>query len=129
MAIAGFALFCLGVILLICYPINKKKNKRCSMQTQGILREIRPRYNSDGPLPDMHVYSYSVNGIEYQLKSTVHNPQAVKVGDPCTVWYNPANPKDSQAFHYDSDKSYKLILIIGIVLVLLGITLTGFGFA
>ena len=28
MAMAGFASFLLGVILLICYPIGKRKNKR-----------------------------------------------------------------------------------------------------
>ena len=45
MAIAGFALFIfgVGVILVIVAPIGKRKNKRCSAQTQGTLREIRGR--------------------------------------------------------------------------------------
>lgn len=127
-AIAGFALFVIGVIFIIVSPINKKKNARCSMQTKGILMKILEREDSDGPLPSMCVYSYYVDGIEYQLKSTAYNPQVDKVGDHCTIWYNPAKPKDAQSFHYDSDKVYKIILIIGIVMVLLGIFLIGFGF-
>ena len=75
-----------------------------------------------------HVYSYYVDGIKYQLKSTAYNPQVDKVGDQCTIWYNPANPIDAQEFHYNSDKVYQIILIIGIALVLLGIVLIGFGF-
>lgn len=75
MAIAGFALFIfgVGVILVIVAPIGKRKNNRCSAQTQGTLREIRGRYNSDGSLHGMRVYAYFVDGIEYQLKSTAVN--------------------------------------------------------
>lgn len=128
MAIAGFVLFSIGLIFIIVAPINKRKNQRCSAKTQGMLIENRARYDSDGPLPDMHVYSYYVNGIEYQLKSTAVNKQVNHVGDQCTIWYNPAKPKEAQEFHYDSGKVYKIILIVGIALVLLGIVLTGFGF-
>lgn len=95
-AIAGFALFVIGVIFIIVSPINKKKNARCSMQTKGILMKILEREDSDGPLPSMYVYSYYVDGIEYQLKSTAYNPQVDKVGDHCTIWYNPAKPKGAQ---------------------------------
>lgn len=87
-----------------------------------------PRFNSDGPLPDMHVYSYSVNGIEYRLKSTAINTQANNVGDQCTIWYNPANPKEAQEFRYNSNKVYVILLICGIMLLLLGVFLTGYGF-
>ena len=52
MAMAGIALFVfgVGVIFVIVAPIGKRKNNRCSAQTQGTLREIRGRYNSDGSL-------------------------------------------------------------------------------
>lgn len=122
-AVAGFALFLLGVILLISYSISKKKNKRCSVQTQGTLIKRIERENSDGPLPDMHVYSYFVDGREYQLKSTAYNKQVNMVGDYCTIWYNPKKPQDAQEFHYDSNKVYTIILICGIVSVLLGVIL------
>ena len=43
MLLAGFILFSIGVILLICYPISKSKNKRCSAQTEGMLMGIVER--------------------------------------------------------------------------------------
>ena len=75
----------------------------------------------------MHVYSYQANGIEYQLKTLDHSLQVKEVGDNCTIWYNPARPEDAQAFR-GSDKYLKILLIIGIMMVLLGILLTGVGF-
>ena len=122
MTIAGFVLFFIGFILIICYPVNKKKNARCSAQTQGKLSEIRRRHNSSGSLKDMHVYSYQVDGIEYQLRTLDHSLQVNEVGDPCTIWYNPAKPKDAQAFR-GSDQYLKILLFIGIALLLLGIFL------
>lgn len=129
MAIAGFALFVMGIIFMIVAPINRRKNARCSAQTQGTLREVWERENSEGSAGHTYVYSYQVNGIEYQMKSVNRSPQANKVGDPCTIWYNPAKPKDAQPFHYDSGKVYTIILILGIVMLLLGIFLTLFGLA
>ena len=113
MAVAGFSLFLLGIIFIIVAPINKRKNQRCSAQTDGILIKRIEREDSDGSLPDMYVYSYYVDGIEYQHKSTVINKQVIKIGDHCTIWYNPKKPKQAQAFHYDSNKVYKIILLIG----------------
>ena len=123
MAIAGFSLFVLGIVFLIVAPINRKKNRRCTMQAPGRLTEIIDRENSDGPLPSMYVYSYRVDGIEYQLKTVDRSPEANKIGDHCTIWYNPAKPKDAQAFHYESEKVFKLLLLIGIALLLLGLVL------
>lgn len=127
MAIAGFALFVLGLILVIIAPINRKKNARCSEQTEGILKKILERENSDGPLPDMYVYSYEVNGTEYEIRSTIRGKEAHATGDSCTIWYNPAKPKDAQPFRYESGKIYTIILLIGIGLILLGILLTLLG--
>ena len=45
MWIAGFALFLLGVVFVIVAPINKKRNARCSAQTQGTLADIRRRHH------------------------------------------------------------------------------------
>ncbi len=77
----------------------------------------------------MYIYSYIVNGIEYQTKSTICSPQIRKVGDSCTIWYNPKKPEDAQPFRYESAKVYNIILILGIVMVLLGIVLTVAGAA
>ena len=125
MSIAGFALFIfgVGVILVIVAPIGKRKNKRCSAQTQGTLREIRGRYNSDGSLHGMHVYAYFVDGIEYQLKSTAVNPHVHNVGDSCPIWYDPKNPKVALEYHYRSNKLFNILLVAGFVLILLGLVL------
>ncbi len=127
MAIAGFAVFILGLVFVIIAPVNRKKNARCSAQTKGILKEIRERENSSGSLPNMYVYSYCVNGTEYQTKSTICSPQAKKIGDDCTIWYDPRKPKKAQPFHYETSKVYRIILIIGIAMLLLGIFLMVFG--
>lgn len=123
MGIIGFGLFILGVIFIICYKINKNKNKRCSAQTEGTLMEIFETTDSNGSTGHAYLYSYYVDGIEYKLKSTALNKQVNKEGDKCTIWYNPKKPKEAQEFHYESDKVYKIILLIGIVMVLLGIVL------
>lgn len=123
LAITSFISFSIGLILLICYPIIKGKNKRCSAQTEGMLVNIFETTDSDGNVGHGYIYSYCVNGIQYQLKSTALNKQVEKVGDHCTIWYNPAKPKEAQEFHYESDKVFKIILIIGIVLVVLAILL------
>ncbi len=120
MGMAGIALFLFGVglILVIVAPIGKRKTKRCSEQAQGTLIEIRNRHNSGGSLPGMKIYSYRVDGVEYQLRSTAVNPNASNVGDNCPIWYNPKNPKDAVEYHYSSNKLFNILLIVGIVLIL-----------
>ncbi|MBO5999449.1 MAG: DUF3592 domain-containing protein [Lachnospiraceae bacterium] len=122
MAILGFMLFVLGLIFVIVAPINKKKNSRCSAQVQGKLTGIRKREHGH-----TYIYSYSVDGTEYQVKSVNSSPEASKIGDSCTIWYDPAKPKTAQPFHYESGKVYRIILIIGIVMILLGILLLVIG--
>ena len=129
MWIAGFALFVLGIIFIIVAPLNKRKHTRCSMETEGTLSDIQERYNSSGRLPSMYVYSYSVNGVEYQIKSTILGKQAKEVGNHCTIWYNPKKPKGAQPFRYGSTKVYTIILIVGIAMAVLGFFLIGFGIA
>lgn len=122
MMIVGFVLFFVGFIFVIAYPINKRKNARCSAETQGMLYEIRKRYNSEGDLKDMHIYSYNVDGIEYRLETIDHSLQVHNIGDTCTIWYNPNKPKDAQAFR-GSDNYLKTLLYAGIAMLLLGILL------
>ena len=119
---AGLALFLLGIIFIIVAPINKKKNSRCSAQTQGTLVDIRRRKHGF-----WYFYSYDVDGTGYQLKSTVCSPDTNEVGETCTIWYNPAKPEDAQPFRYDTNKVYNIILIIGIIALLLGIFLILYG--
>lgn len=127
MLVVGFVCFFVGFVLIICYPINKSKNARCTAQTQGVLSEVRKRYNSKGNLKDMHVYTYHVNGVQYNFRTLDHSLQVSKVGDVCTIWYNPARPGDAQAFR-GTEKYLKTILIVGIGLLWLGIILTIVGF-
>ena len=127
MWIAGFALFVMGVALMIIYPINKRKNARCSAQTQGTLIDIYRRFNSDGYTGDGYLYTYFVDGVEYRLKSTVRSKEVSEIGDVCTIWYNPAKPKDAQPFQYSSNRVYTILLLIGIAMLLVGIVLIGVG--
>lgn len=119
----GFGLFVLGIILVIVAPIGKRKNNRCSVQTQGVLRKITERYGSDGSLPSMKLYSYYVDGVEYQLKSTAVNPHASKVGDQCPIWYDPKKPSVAVEHRYASNKLFNILLVIGIVSLLSPIVL------
>ena len=127
MAIAGFALFVMGIVFVIIAPINRRSNARRSEQAQGVLVDIGKRYNSKSYVGNMYYYSYFVDGIEYKIKSTVCSSQANKVGDSCTIWYNPKKPKDAQPFHYGSAKVYRVILIIGIIMIPLGFFMMGAG--
>jgi hypothetical protein len=127
MIIAGVCLFFTGIIVIICYPINKKKNARCSMQTQGVLSDIRIRFDSEGMKKSKHVYTYSVDGVEYKLETVDHSLEVNDIGDSCTIWYNPKKPQDTQAFR-GSDKYLKILLYAGLAAVLLGIVLIVAGF-
>ena len=129
MWIVGFVVFVIGIILTIIAPINKKKNSRCSSQTQGILKESFERDNSSGSAGHTYIYSYAVNGVAYETKSTILSKQVNEVGDPCTIWYNPNKPEEAQPFHYESVKIYNILLAIGIVMIPLGLFLILFGAA
>ncbi|WP_036608240.1 DUF3592 domain-containing protein [Oribacterium sp. P6A1] len=127
MFIASIVSFFIGIIFIISYPINKAKNARCTAQTQGTLTEVRGRYNSQGSLKDMHVYTYYVNSIEYRLETLDHSLQVNNIGDTCTIWYDPLRPEYAQAFH-GSDKYLLTLLFIGMAMILLGIVLLCTGF-
>ena len=76
----------------------------------------------------MHVYSYQVDGVDYELRTVDHNLDVKEVGDTCTIWYNPKKPKVAQAFR-GSDKYLKYLLFLGVGITLLGIILTFAGLA
>ena len=129
MWVIGFALFVLGIIFVIVAPINRKKNARCSAQAQGTLVYIRTHRRSNGTYGHTYYYTYNVDGTEYSLKSVNCSKEAEKEGDPCTIWYDPKKPERAQPFHYESDKIYKWILILGIVLIPVGLILIMVGAA
>ena len=58
MAVAGFSLFVVGIILMISYSVSKRKNSRCSAQTQGTLERITETENSSGSTGLSFTYSY-----------------------------------------------------------------------
>lgn len=127
MLIAGFVLFVVGIVFIVSYPYNKRRNARCTVQTQGVLSDIQKRFNSKGSLKPAHIYTYTVDGVEYQLRTLDHSLQVSRVGDSCDIWYNPQKPEDAQAFR-GSDKYLKTLLMVGIAALLLGIVLTCVGF-
>ena len=110
-------LFGLGLILIISGAVSKRKNKRCSAQTQGRLIAIVDKANSRGTAPSVYIYSYYVNGTEYRIKSTAINKNVWGVGDICPIWYNPKKPKEAQEYHYERNRTYTIILIVGIVML------------
>ncbi len=121
--------FLLGLILIISGAVNKRKNKRCSAQTQGRWIGTVTRSNSQGSLPSASVYSYYVDGVEYKIKSTAINKNVRHVGDTCPIWYNPKKPKEAQEFHYEKNKTYTIILLVGIGLILLSFVVPFIGIA
>lgn len=118
MWVAGFALFVLGIVFIISGPVSKRANARRSAQTEGVLRSVR-----DNDENITYVYSYCVDDTAYKLVTSYSAPGVNKAGDTCTIWYNPKKPKDAQAYHSDSNKIYRIFLILGIVLVFVGIVL------
>ena len=96
----GFALFVLGIVFLISYPISKRKNARCSAQTEGVLSDSIRTRNSNGDIRRTYVYSYRVDGIDYQIKSTALNPDVSEIGDSCTIWYNPKMNSGRRGFRF-----------------------------
>ena len=129
MWILGLMLFILGLVFVIVAPINKKKNARCSAQTQGVMTKKFDRVGSGGARGHSYIYTYSVDGVEYQTRSTIHSSEAYDVGDTCTIWYDPKDPKTAQPFRYKSTKIYTVLLIVGIILIPLGFLLTALGAA
>lgn len=110
-------LFGLGLILIISGAVSKRKNKRCSAQTQGRLIAVVDRDNSQGTAPSAYVYSYYVNGVEYQIRSTAVNKNVRGIGDVCPIWYNPKKPKVAQEYRYEKNRTYTIILVVGIVML------------
>ena len=91
------------------------------------LSDIRIRFDSEGMKKSKHVYTYSVDGVEYKLETVDHSLEVNDIGDSCTIWYNPKKPQDTQAFR-GSDKYLKILLYAGLAAVLLGIVLIVAGF-
>ena len=126
MSYAGLFLFLLGIIFVIVAPINKRKNTRCSAEAQGMLCDIHRSVNSKGSRTTKYIYSYFVDGTEYQIKSTILSKEAHNIGENCTIWYDPKKPGKAQPFHYASAKVYNIIILIGVAMILLGLFLIVF---
>ena len=130
MLIVGIVVLFVGIVLLICGPIGKKKNDRCSAEAQGVLRKIYETSDSDGITGHGYIFSYYVGDVEYTLNSTTASKEADRVGDACTIWYNPEKPQEAQCFHYgDSDKTFVIIRRVGLAALPLGLVLTFVGCA
>ena len=108
-----------GVALIIVGLIKRGQNTRCTARARGTLREYRPakRDRKAG-----YLYAYSVDGVEYVLRTTEPSPQAYSVGDTCDIWYNPAKPKDSLACRRETNRLYNNMILIGSIMVLAVVT-------
>ena len=125
----GLTLLLLGIILIILYPIVKGKNDRCSEQTAGVLRQV-VGHTSDRLAKDLHVYSYMVDGKDYLIKTRDYSlRENISVGDTCTIWYNPAKPEEAMPFHYETNRFFRVLLILGLIFVPVGLVLICVGAA
>lgn len=123
MAIVGLAIMIVGIIFMIYYPIIKKKTRRCTAQAPGRLLDIWESMADEyGGSRVEYTYAYYVDGIEYKLKTIHRAPEAVHVGDTCTIWFNPRNPKDAQSLHFE-EKGLGKVFLVGIALLFVGLVL------
>ena len=128
MVVSGIVLFSFiaGAILIIVFSVLKRKSSRCSVQIKGqIIEIIQNDIDSGGG--STFVYSYNVNSNDYKLKTGSSSKLKNEIGDDAVIWYNPKNPKDAMAVRY-SNKTYNILIAIGIVMVLLPIILFCIGF-
>lgn len=128
MGIVAFTLFLFGLMLIIIYIAVRRKHKRCSAEVEGKLVKIG-RNTSRDIERQVYYYSYTVDGIEYQIKSFDRSSQVVGVGDRCTIWYDPRKPKKAMAYRYSSMKPLNILLIVGLVMLLAAFVLPFIGFA
>ncbi|MBQ6152751.1 MAG: DUF3592 domain-containing protein [Ruminococcus sp.] len=118
MWILALTLFLLGIMLIIISAAVRGKHSRCREQAQGVLMRIGTNRSRDVNRSEYY-YSYKVDGTEYQFKSFDRAPQANKVGDSCTIWYNPKKPKEAMAYRYQSFTLLNILLISGIAMIVL----------
>ncbi len=126
MAIVGFILFVLGLIMLIYAPIHARQNKRRTETVTGTItfvKEVLQKNSSIGH--PMYDYFFTVDYIVDGITHTTHSPRwstRMNVGDEVTVCYNPNKADDShiKEFHGDSSKP---ILIVALILLALGLLL------
>ena len=126
----GLTLFLLGIIFIILYPIAKGKNDRCSEETQGVLRQVIENRSHKEVAKDLHVYSYTVDGKDYVIETRDYSlNENIEVGESCTIWYNPKKPEEAMPFHYESNRLFRALLILGIIFVPVGLILIFVGAA
>ncbi len=94
--IAIFAFFA-GLILVIVAPIGKAKNNRCTATTRGKMVKTYETESND-VIRTNYVYSYSVDGVKYEIDSTSAGDGGGAVGFSCTIWYNPKIPERHSHF-------------------------------
>lgn len=126
-AIICFIVFLIGLLLLIIFASVKRKHTRCCEEARGtLMKTIRTTNDTERT---MYIYSYRVDGVEYQLKSYDKSREVSNIGDHCTIWYNPKKPKDAMAFRYKSNKVFNIFIIVGIVMMVLTFVLPIIGAA
>ena len=65
------------------------------VKTQAIVVKVDTWYNEDGGQMATATYRYTVNGIEYEKRSSYGQSASISpmVGDTKTIYYNPRNPE------------------------------------
>ncbi len=123
----GLMLLLLGIILVIVAPMGRRKNGRCTAETEAVLTNVRETETSENVGPNWYTFSYYVNGVAYEIRSPNRPPEAKQIGDRCTIWYNPAKPRDAMPVRLKTNKVYTILLIAGIVMIPVGFVFIGIG--
>ncbi|NMM99641.1 hypothetical protein G1C96_0219 [Bifidobacterium sp. DSM 109958] len=110
--IASLVMIVVALIVLgVCLRLMRKASdsrRRCTAETTGTVSELRERHDDDGTLWSP-VFSYTVGGSEYELKSGIWSrPSKFHVGDEATVLYDPFEPSHA---YMRKDHSRMIVLV------------------
>lgn len=122
---AGGVLFTyLGIIFRTS---ASKKNARCTSRCTGQVIRQNENEDSEGHTSYYAVYSYTVNGNEYELVDSYGGGERAipQVGEPMEIFYDPVSPKVAySAYEGKQSKVFTIwFLAFGIPMIVIGIAI------
>ena len=103
------AAFLLPALILALIAGNRKR--KCTVNTNAVVMDVKVRNSGDDGLTFYPVYEYYAGGVRYTgvgASSSHHVPQKNTV---IPVMYNPRNPKQSYIQGYDN-KIYRILISV-----------------
>ncbi len=126
MIIVGLTVACIGIAIMIYYPVHKNRNNRRTAMVPGTCVYIDDEWiPSDDPTDNYSVryytFAYNVWGRQYTIRVS-GIPGDPQLGQQVTLAYNPNDPQDAGYFYNDKGKE-KPILYVGIGVFIFGVIL------